>query len=93
MSKKGKKRSMIATLAVFTAVVGAGVAIGAFLKKRAKTIGEQLDYDGSLYYEDDDYLDEDDVENNCPEEPEETAESSADLNVEEDAEEQDESRE
>ena len=48
MAKQKKKKSIIAVLAILTAVVGAIVAIGTFLKKKAKKIGEQLDYDGSL---------------------------------------------
>lgn len=62
MAKKNKKRSVIAMIAVLAAVVGAAVALGAFLKKKAAKLGEQLDYDGSLYYEDDDYADEDEDE-------------------------------
>ena len=55
---KKKKRSWITVIAVFTAIVGAVVAVGAFLKKKAKTLGEQLDYEDGLYYDDeDDYED------------------------------------
>ena len=58
MYMKKKKRSWITVIAVFTAIIGAAVAVGTFLKKKAKTIGEQLDYEDSLYYDDeDDYED------------------------------------
>lgn len=56
---KNKKRSVIATIAVLTAVVGVIVAVGAYLKKKAVDISEKLDFDGDLYYEDEDYFDED----------------------------------
>ena len=58
MEKKCGRKSLLAIVAILAAVVGAAVAIGVFLKKKAKSIGDQLDYDGSLYYEDDDYFDE-----------------------------------
>ena len=54
------KKKLITLVAVITAIIGATVALAALLKRKAKDIGEKLDYDGSLYYEDDDPLDEDD---------------------------------
>ena len=55
---KNKKKSVITLIAVLTAIIGAAVAVGAFLKRKARDIGDKLDYDGSLYYEDDDFEDE-----------------------------------
>lgn len=55
---KNKKKSIIATIAVITAIIGVVVAVGAYLKKKAEDISEKLDFDGDLYYEDDDYFDE-----------------------------------
>ena len=60
---KNKKKSVITIVAILTAVVGVAVAVGAFLKRKAKDLGEKLDYDGSLYYEDDeDELDDEEEE-------------------------------
>lgn len=59
------KKKVITLVAVLTAIIGAAVAIGAFLKRNAKVIGEKLDYDGNLYYEDDTLDDYDAV----PEDP------------------------
>lgn len=54
---KNKKKSVITLIAVLTAIIGAAVAVGAFLKRKARDISDKLDYDGSLYYEDDDFDD------------------------------------
>ena len=48
MGKKSARKSILTIAAIVAAVVGAAVAVGVFLKKKAKTIGEQLDYDGSI---------------------------------------------
>ena len=53
------KKTWIAVLAVFTAVIGAVVAVGAFLKRKAKSLGDQLDYDGDLYLEEEEPESED----------------------------------
>ncbi len=56
---KNKKRTVIITLiAVITAFVGVAVTVGAYLKRKAEDISEKLDFDGDLYYEDEDYFDE-----------------------------------
>ena len=49
---KKKRKVWIAVAAVLAAIVGAAVAIAAFFKKKAKAIGDQLDYDASVYYDD-----------------------------------------
>lgn len=55
MKKKSSgKKTAITIIAVLAAVIGAAVAVYAFLRKKAEAIGRQLDYDGSIYYEDDD---------------------------------------
>ena len=68
-----KKKSIVAIVAVLTAVIGALVAIGAYLKRKARDLGDTLDYDGSIYFEDDDaeVSEEDAAEND------DTAEESA----------------
>lgn len=60
MKKKSSgKKTAITIIAVLAAVIGAAVAVYAFLRKKAEAIGRQLDYDGSIYYEDDDDDEED----------------------------------
>lgn len=51
-----KRKGWIAAAAVLAAVVGAVVAVAAFFKRKAKVIGDQLDYDASVYYDDEDGL-------------------------------------
>lgn len=58
MKKNGGKKSVVTILAILAAIVGAAVAVYTFLKKKANDIGKQLDYDGSIYYEDEDMDDE-----------------------------------
>ena len=48
-----KKKSVIVLVAVFTTIVGAVLAVGAYLKRKARDLGDTLDYDGSIYFEDD----------------------------------------
>ncbi|MFZ2537627.1 MAG: hypothetical protein WAX04_01845 [Oscillospiraceae bacterium] len=55
---RNKKRMVITIIAVATAIVGVAVAIGAYLKRKADDISEKLDFDGDLYYEDEDYFDD-----------------------------------
>lgn len=54
------KKTWIAVLAVITAIIGALVAVGAFLKRKAKALGDQLDYDGDLYLEEEENPDPED---------------------------------
>ena len=56
---KNNKKLIIATVAIITAVVGVGVAIATYLKRKADAISDKLDYDGDLYFDDDDYYDDD----------------------------------
>ena len=44
-----KRKGWIVLAAAVAAVVGAVVAIAAFFRRKAKTIGDQLDYDASVY--------------------------------------------
>lgn len=55
-----KRKGWIVLAAAVAAVVGAVVAIAAFFRRKAKTIGDQLDYDASVYYDDEDGLAETD---------------------------------
>ena len=55
-----KRKGWIVLAAAVAAVVGAVVAIAAFFRRKAKTIGDQLDYDASVYYDDEDVLAETD---------------------------------
>lgn len=57
--KKKNKKWIIAILAIVTAIVGATVAIGAYLKKKAEVIGETLDYDADFYDDEDEFYDDD----------------------------------
>lgn len=56
---KNKKSSLFAKIAIFTAIISAIIAVGVYLKKKAEDISEKLDFDGNLYYddEDEDYFD------------------------------------
>ncbi|MDF2568378.1 MAG: hypothetical protein K0R90_1834 [Oscillospiraceae bacterium] len=61
-----KKGGWISLLALFTAIVGIVVAIAAFMKKKGKTLKDDLEFDDSIYFEDDsdddDDTDTDDLE-------------------------------
>lgn len=52
---KKNKKGLVAFLAILTAVVGIAVAIGAYLKKKAEAIGEDLDFDTD-FYDDDEFF-------------------------------------
>lgn len=52
--KEKKGKVIVTTIAVITAIVGAAVAVAVYLKKKAEAIGEKLDFDGNIYFEDDD---------------------------------------
>lgn len=63
--KNKSKKSFVWFFAFLAALVGVVVAIGTYLKKKAAVISENLDYDGEIYDEDDDYYEdtpEDDIE-------------------------------
>ncbi len=74
MSKKG---SWIKVLAIGSAVVGAVVAVVAYLKNKSKRLSEELDFDNSLYFDEDtSMMDEDGTAYTGEEdEEEETADS------------------
>lgn len=45
--------------AIATTIVGAAVAVAAFVKSKSKRLSEELDFDNSLYFDDDDtFMDE-----------------------------------
>jgi len=52
---KKNRRGLVAFLAILTAVIGIAVAIGAYLKKKAEAIGEDLDFDAD-FYDDDEFF-------------------------------------
>lgn len=58
MKKNGK--TLVKILAALAVVAGGVVAAVAFVRRKAKKLGEELDYDGDLYFSDDDYNDEND---------------------------------
>lgn len=55
--KKNSKKWVVAVIAILTAIVGAFIAIGTYLKKKAEVVGENLDYDADFYDEEADYYD------------------------------------
>lgn len=60
MKKNNKKFNLIAIIAILTTITGVIVAVFAYLKKKANSINEKLDFDGDIYFEDDDsYLEVD----------------------------------
>ena len=83
---KNKKKCFVWFFALLAAIVGAAVAVGAYLKKKAEKIGENLDYDGDIYFEDDDYYDDDDSDEDGSSDSE-ASEPEADSNDNADSEE------
>lgn len=59
---KKSKAPVVVTIAIITAVVGAAVAVYAYLKKKAEIIGEDLDFDADAFAEDDFYPDDMQIE-------------------------------
>jgi hypothetical protein len=60
-----KKTSWVKILAVLTAVIGAAVAVAGYLKKKSKKLSDELDFDNSMYFDDDDstyHEDDQDIE-------------------------------
>lgn len=68
MKKRKNKKWIIVLIAVATAIVGALVAVGAYLKKKASALGETLDYDADFYDDEDDFYDEENFDNLAEEE-------------------------
>lgn len=60
MSKK--KHGWIKAFAIIAAVVGAAVAVAAFLKKKGKKIREELEFDDDLYLDEEDNFQDDIME-------------------------------
>lgn len=63
MKKRRNKKWIIVLIAIVTAIVGALVAVGAYLKKKASALGETLDYDADFYDDEDDFYDEENFDN------------------------------
>lgn len=62
-----KKTSWLKIITILTAVAGAVVAVSAYLKKKSKRLSEELDFDNSLYFdEDSDMMDDDDYAEEIP---------------------------
>ena len=59
---KKNKKAIIVALAAAAVVIGSLVAAFAYLKRKADIIGEKLDFDGDLFYDD---LDDPDFDDNC----------------------------
>lgn len=76
------RKKMITLVAVITAIIGAAVAVGTFLKRNAKSLSEKLDYDGRLYYEDDIPEEYEDLSDNITDEEEDLSESFAEEPIE-----------
>ena len=55
-----KKKSPWKIIAVVTAVVGALVAVAGYIKKKSKKISDELDFDNSMFFEEDTSLSYDD---------------------------------
>lgn len=80
---KKNKKWIITLVAIATALVGAAVAIGAYLKKKAAAISEDLDFDADFYDEDDDFFAEGSDE---PQVLDDTGDDGAELGVEDETE-------
>lgn len=57
-----KKKSTWKIIAIVTAIVGALVAIAGYLKAKSKKISDELDFDNSMFFEDDPSMEYDDEE-------------------------------
>jgi len=57
-----KKKSPWKAIAIITAIVGAVVAVVSYLKRKSQKISEELDFDNSMYFEDDPAMPYDDEE-------------------------------
>jgi hypothetical protein len=57
-----KKKSPWKAIAIITAIVGAVVAVASYLKRKSQKISEELDFDNSMYFEDDSSMTYDDEE-------------------------------
>ncbi len=54
-----KSNDWIKIVGALAALAGVAVAVGVFLKNKSKKISEELDFDNSSYFEDEDMYDED----------------------------------
>lgn len=73
-----KKHSIIAAIAITTAIVGGIIAVFVYLKRKADDISNKLDFDSDLYYDDDDYFDASDALREDEKEAYEKAEAHSD---------------
>lgn len=55
--RDNKKLSVIGAIAAVVAILGVVAVVYAYFKKKTDEISDKLDFDGELYYEDDDYFD------------------------------------
>lgn len=56
--KKSSSKGIFKAIAICAAIAGGLVAVGIFLKRRAEMLNHDLDFDGDLYFEDDEYTDD-----------------------------------
>lgn len=71
-----KKNSWIKVAAILTTIIGGAVAVAAYIKNKSKRLSDELDFDNSLYFDEDtSMLDEDEVFDNDSEIIEDTVES------------------
>ncbi len=56
-----KKTSWVKIAAIATAIVGAVLAVVAFIKNKSKRLNEELDFDNSLYFDEDLSMMDDDL--------------------------------
>lgn len=70
-----KKTSWVKVMAIVTAIVGVGVAVVGFLKKKSKRLSDELDFDNSMFLDDDaPMLTEDDLNDDESDEAETVSE-------------------
>lgn len=71
-----KKNSWIKIAAVLTTIIGGAVAVAAYIKNKSKRLSDELDFDNSLYFDEDtSMLDEDEAVDMDSEVIEDTVES------------------
>ncbi len=51
-----KKSNWIKIAAILAGIAGVAVAVGVFLKKKSEKISEELDFDNSTYFDDEDSM-------------------------------------
>ena len=79
-----KKKSTWKIIAVITAIVGALVAVAGYLKVKSKKLSDELDFDDSMFFEDDPTMEYDEDDAGEEEAEEEPAEAAAPADPDED---------